>query len=65
VGFRFTGDVEDLVGWLAATMDKTALCRLVRIDWDTVGRIIERVIATSLDPKRLDGLFVAGVDEVS
>jgi len=46
-------------------MDKTALCRLVRIDWDTVGRIICRVMATGLDPRRLDNLFVAGVDEVS
>lgn len=64
-GSRFTRDFEDLVGWLATTMDKTALCRLVRIDWDTVGRIIERVMATGLDKGRLDNLFVAGVDEVS
>jgi len=64
-GSHFTRDFEDLVGWLATTMDKTALCRLVRIDWDTVGRIIERVMATELDPNRLDNLFVAGVDEVS
>ncbi len=62
---RFTGDFEDLVGWLATTMDKTALCRLVRIDWDTTGRIIERVMATGLDPSRLDNLFVCGADEVS
>ena len=64
-GSHFTCDFEDLVGWLATSMDKTALCRLVRIDWDTVGRIIERVMATGLDPKRLDNLFVAGADEVS
>jgi len=64
-GCRFTRDFEDLAGWLATTMDKTAVCRLVRIDWDSVGRIIERVMATGLDTKRLDRLFVAGVDEVS
>jgi len=64
-GAHFTRDFEDLIGWLATSMDKTALCRLVRIDWDTVGRIIERVMATGLDPRRLDNLFVAGVDEVS
>ena len=64
-GSRFTRDFEDLVGWLATTMDKTALCRLARIDWDSVGRIIERVMATGLDKRRLDNLFVAGVDEVS
>ena len=64
-GSRFTRDFEDLVGWLATTMDKTALCRLVRIDRDSVGRIIRRVMATDLDSKRLDRPFVAGVDEVS
>jgi transposase len=53
------------VGWLATSMDKTALCRLARIDWATTGRIIERVVATELDPDRLDNLFVVGVDEVS
>lgn len=64
-GSRFTRDFEDLVGWPATTMDKTALRRLVRVDWDTVGRIIERVMADGLDPRRLDNLFVVGVDEVS
>ena len=29
---QFSRDFEDLVGWLATTMDKTAICRLVRID---------------------------------
>jgi transposase len=56
-GSRFTRDFEDLAAW-AATMDNSALCRLVRIDWDTTGRIIERVTVTGLDPKRLDNLFV-------
>lgn len=64
-GSRFTRDFEDLTGWLATTMDKTALARLLRMDWDTVGRIIERVMATELDPQRLDRLFSVGVDEVS
>jgi hypothetical protein len=64
-GSRFTRDFEDLVGWLATTMDKTALRRLVRIDWDTTGRIIGRVMVDGLDPRRLDNLFVIGADEVS
>jgi transposase len=64
-GSRFTRDFENLVGWLATSMDKTALCRLVRIDWASTGRIIERVVATELDPDRLDNLFVVGADEVS
>ena len=64
-GSRFTRDFGDLVGWLATTMDKTALARLVRVDWDTTGRIIERVVADRLDPDRLQRLFQVGVDEVS
>jgi len=64
-GSYHTHDFEDLVGWLATTMDKTAVCRLVRIDWDTVGRIITRVMDDGLDPDRLEDLFDIGVDEVS
>ena len=64
-GSRFSRDFEDLVGFLATTADKTTICRLVRIDWDTVGRIIARVMDDSLDPDRLEGLFEIGVDEVS
>ena len=64
-GSRFTRDFEDLVGWLATTMDKTAIHRLVRIDWNTVGRIITRVMHDGLDPGRLEALFEVGVDEVS
>ena len=64
-GSRHNRDFEDLVGWLATTMDKTALRRLVRVDWNTVGCIIERVMATGLDPGCLDKLFSIGVDELS
>lgn len=64
-GAEFTADFEALVAWLATRMDKTAICRLVRINWRTVGRIVERVVADELDPDRLDGLFEIGVDEIS
>lgn len=64
-GARFTRDFEALVAWSATKMDKTALCALVGIDWDTVGRICARVMADELDPGRLDDLFTIGVDEVS
>jgi len=40
-------------GWLATTKDRTALCRPVRIDCDTVGRNIERVMVTGPDSSRL------------
>jgi transposase len=62
---RFTRDVEDLVAWLATRMDKTAVTRLCRVNWRTVGEIIARVVADELDPHRLDGLYEIGVDEVS
>lgn len=64
-GSRFTTDFEDLVAYLATKTDKTTITRLQRIDWDTVGRICERVVADGLDPTRLDGLVSIGVDEVS
>jgi hypothetical protein len=36
-----------------------------RIGWDTVGRIVKRVVADHLDERRLDGLVQIGVDEIS
>jgi transposase len=62
---RFTRDFEQLVAWLAVKMDQDALRRLVAIDWDTVGRICDRVVADELDPARLEGLYDIGVDEIS
>jgi len=61
----FTRDFEDLVAYLATKTDKTTITRLSRVDWDSVGRICERVVADGLDPTRLDGLVNIGVDEVS
>jgi transposase len=61
----FTRDFEDVAAYLATKTDKTTISRLLRVDWDTVGRICERVVATELDPARLDGLVRIGVDEVS
>jgi transposase len=62
---HFTRDFEQLVAWFATRTDKTTIRRLVRIDWDTVGRIIARVCADELDPDRLHNLFEIGIDEVS
>lgn len=61
----FTGDFEDVAAFLATKTDKTTIARFLRIDWDTVGRICERVVATELDTERLAGLVHIGVDEVS
>ena len=45
-------------------MAKTPIAGL-RIGWDTVGRIVERVVAEHLDENRLSGLVAIGVDEIS
>jgi transposase len=64
-GARFTRDFDDLIAWLATKTDKTATCRLTRIDWRTVGNVIDRVAGEQLDGDRLDGLFEISVDEVA
>lgn len=64
-GARFTRDFEDLVAWLATKTDKTATCRLTRIDWQTIGRIIERVGGELFDDDRLNDLFEISIDEVA
>lgn len=64
-GSRFTRDFEDLVCWLAAHTDSTAVSQLLRIDWQTVGRIVERACGELLDPGRLNDLFLISIDEVA
>lgn len=64
-GAHLTRDLDDLLAWLATRTDKTAIARLCRVSWRTVGRACERVVATELDPERLDGLVRIGVDEIS
>ncbi len=64
-GAHHTRDLEDVVAWLAQQMAKTPITGLLRIGWDTVGRIVERVTADHLDERRLEGLVAIGVDEIS
>ena len=45
----FTRDFEDVAAFLATKTDKTTIARFLRIDWDTVGRICERVVGDELD----------------
>lgn len=59
-GAHLTRDLDDLLAWLATRMDKSAVARLCRVSWRTVGRACERVVATELDPDRLNGLFRIG-----
>jgi transposase len=64
-GSAYTRDFEDVAAWLAQQMAKTPIAGLLRIAWDSVGRIVERVVADHLDERRLEGLVAIGVDEIS
>jgi len=58
---------DQLVTWKTTRMSKTAVTRLMRIGWATVGAIIARVMADAdaVAGDRLDGLTRIGIDEVS
>jgi transposase len=62
---RHTRDFEDVVAWLCQHTDKTTVTKLVRTSWETVARIVTRVVAEHLDGRRLEGITRIGVDEVS
>ncbi len=64
-GSAYTRDFEDLVAFLAQQMAKTPIAALLRLGWETVGRIVERVVSDQLDERRLQGLVAIGVDEIS
>ncbi len=66
-GSRFTRAFEDTCVWLVRDAPKTVVSRLMRIDWATVGRMIERVVAeaTATGADALAGLRQIGIDEVS
>ncbi len=64
-GAAHTRDFEDVVAWLAQQMAKTPIAGLLRIAWDSVGQIVQRVAAEHLDETRLAGLVAIGVDEIS
>jgi transposase len=64
-GARFTRDFDDLVAWLATKTDQTAITRLVRVDWETVGRIVKRVGEELLPADRLGDLLEISLDEVA
>jgi transposase len=62
---RFTYDFEELAAYLAQITDRTQVVALLGIAWETVGLIVERVVARKLDPDRLEGLRCIGIDEFS
>ena len=64
-GARHTRAFEQLVACLARQLAKTALQRLLRVGWATVGRIVARVVGELLQPNRFHGLRRIAIDEVS
>ena len=57
---------DDQVAWLAVQASKTAVTKLMRIAWLTVGAIITRVVADiDATVDRLEGLRRIGIDEIS
>jgi transposase len=66
-GSRFTRAFEDTCVWLVRDAPKTVVSRLLRVDWATVGRMVERVVgeASAGGQDWLQGLRRIGIDEVS
>jgi len=65
-GARHTTGFEVLVAWLVVRMNKTAVKELLRVSWETVGAIVDRVVARDrarVDP--FDQLVRIGIDEIS
>lgn len=61
----FTTVFEEHVAWCATRMDKTSIASALRIAWETVGRIIARVVDRLGPTDRLEGLTQIGIDELS
>jgi hypothetical protein len=59
-----TCDLDDLTGWLAFRTDQTAMTRLLRIGWETGGRIVEHVGEELVPADRLDDLVEISLDSV-
>lgn len=63
---RYLSTFEDQVAWLATQCSQKACSELMRLDWQTVGKIITRVVdEVSRGHDRLDGLQRIGIDEIS
>ena len=66
-GSGFTRDFDLMVGWLAVYLPRSVVSEYMRIDWQTVGRCVNRTL-NDIEPersKRLDNLVNIGIDETS
>lgn len=66
-GAGHTYGFEQQVAWLVRQSSRSAVCRLMRLSWRTVGRIVARVVADAdaAAGDRLGGLRRIGIDEIS
>ena len=66
-GSGFTRDFDLTVGWLAVYLPRSVVSQYMRIDWETVGRCVNRTL-NDIEPersRRLDNLVNIGIDETS
>jgi transposase len=66
-GSGFTRDFDLTVGWLAVYLPRSVVSEYMRIDWETVGRCVNRTL-NDIEPersRRLDNLVNIGIDETS
>ena len=61
---HFTKDFDEMTAWLTQRMDKSTVCRLMGINWRTVGTIVNRVVVR-MHKQRFDDLSIIGVDELA
>lgn len=61
----FTRDFETTLAFLAQRMDKTTVTRMMRVAWETVGRVAARVVERMRIEDPLDGLKHIAIDELS
>jgi transposase len=65
-GARHPRGFDDAAAWLAVHTSKQAVGQLLRIAWETVGRVVARVAADAEAAcDRFDGLRRIGIDEIS
>ena len=66
-GAGHTRAFDDLAAWLVCQASKTAVCRLLRTTWRTMGQIVDRVVADAdaVAGDRLAGVRRIAIDEIS
>lgn len=61
----FTRDFETTLAYLAQRADKTTVSTMLRVAWETVGRVAARVVERERQDDPLDVLTRIGIDELS